>query len=131
MHYFALVDEETQRRRCSLISHFITERWRIDHRFHILDAIEQYHPDKKNSNDAQHRKELYRFVSNYLDRRQVRGTSQTYIYPDLIHRLIRSRFPNDIRAYRTVKTMKGGKLVDVSEEGKYFVQWEDFCKRMD
>ena len=112
-------------------SSFHNRKMERDHRFHASDAIEQYHLAKESSNDAQHRKELYRYVSNYLDRRQVRGASQTYIYPDLIHRLIRSRFPNDIRAYQTVKTMKGGKFVDVSEEGKYFVQWEDFCKRMD
>jgi hypothetical protein len=69
-------------------------------------------------------------LSDYLDRRQVRDRGQTYIFPDLIHELIRSRFPNDIRAYQTIKTMKKGKLKDVSKEEKYYVLWEDFCKKI-
>ena len=81
-----------------------------------------------NRNDAEHRKELYTRLSAYLDQRQVRNYRQTYILPDLIHQLIRCRFPNDIRAYHTVKTLKNGKLSDVSEENKYYVQWKDFCK---
>jgi hypothetical protein len=44
--------------------------------------------------------------------------------------MIRSRFPHDIRAYEKVKTFKNGKLTNVSEEDKFYVQWEDFCKKI-
>ena len=84
--------------------------------------LEQTKTSQTNRNDAVHLKELYGLLSDYLDRRHVHSRGQTYIYPDLIHQLIRSRFPNDIRAYQEVKTFKTGKLVNVSEENQYYVQ---------
>jgi hypothetical protein len=84
---------------------------------------------KTNRSDGEHRKELYTRLSQYLDRRHVRNRGQTYIFPDLINQMIRCRFPNDIRAFEKVKSFKNGKLTDVSEENKYYVQWEDFCKK--
>jgi hypothetical protein len=51
-------------------------------------------------------------------------SGQTYIFPDLINQMVRCRFPNDIRSYNTVKTFKNGKLSNVTEENKYYVQWQ-------
>ena len=97
--------------------------------FRIVDALDRVETSKSNRNDSEHRKELYTRLSQYLDRRHVRDHGQTYVFPDLINQLIRCRFPSDIHAYSKVKTFKNGKLVDVSEENKHYVKWEDFCKQ--
>ncbi|CAF2900057.1 unnamed protein product [Rotaria sp. Silwood2] len=96
----------------------------------IIDVIDRLEASKKNRNDAEHRKELYTRLSQYLDRCQILNRGQTCILPDLINQMIRCRFPNDIRAYQRVKTFKNGKLNNVTEENKYHVQWQDFCKKM-
>ena len=96
----------------------------------ILDAVDHCETSKSHCNDAMRRKELYRRLSEYLDRRQVRSRGQTYIFPDLINRLTRCRFPNDIRVYQVVRTLENGKLTDVSDGNKYYVQWEDFSKNI-
>jgi len=95
----------------------------------FIDIINRSETSKTNRNHAEHWKELYTRLSEYLDRRQIRNHSQTYIFPDLIYQMIRCRFLNDIRAYQTVKTFKNGKLNDVTEGYKYRVQWQDFCKK--
>lgn len=82
----------------------------------------------RNRNHCEHRKELYGRLCHYLDARRIRYHGQTYIYPELINCLIRTRFPEDLRDYQTVKKMKHGRLVDVTERNKYYVQWDDFCK---
>ncbi|CAF2042074.1 unnamed protein product [Rotaria magnacalcarata] len=98
--------------------------------FDIIDAIDQGPLTRTHSNDIERRKELYCHLSDYLDRRRVRSRGQTYIFPDLMHQLIRCRFPSDIRAYQTVKSAKGRTLVNVLDENKYYVQWKDFCKKI-
>ena len=99
--------------------------------FCFIDLIDGFQTSKTNRSDVEHRKELYSRLSLYLDRRQVRNRGQTYIFPELISEMIRCRFPNDIRSYDTVKTIKNGKLNTVSEENKYYIQWQDFCKQID
>lgn len=99
--------------------------------FSIIDLIDRFPTSKANRSDVERRKELYTRLSSYLDHRQVRNHGQTYIFPELISEMIRRRFPNDIRSYDTVKTVKNGKLNTVAEENKYYVQWQDFCKKID
>lgn len=93
-----------------------------------IDMIDRKATSSRNRSDGEHRKELYGRLCQYLDSRRICDHGQTYIYPELIHRLIRSRFPEDVRNYQTVKKVKHGQLVDVSERDKCYVQWEDFCK---
>lgn len=99
--------------------------------FCFIDLIDAFKTSKTNRSDVEHRKELYSRLSSYLDRRQVRNRGETYIFPELITEMIRCRFPNDIRSYDTVKTVKSGTLSIISEEKKHYVQWEDFCKEID
>ncbi|CAF1448875.1 unnamed protein product [Rotaria sordida] len=71
-------------------------------------SIQIIEPSTTNRNDAEHRKELYTRLSQYLDRRQIRNRGQTYIFLDLINQMIRGRFLNDIRGYQTAKLSKMG-----------------------
>ncbi len=80
--------------------------------------------------DTQRRKELYKNLSSYLDLRHIRVPSQTYVFPVQFNELIRKEYPENVRNYTQIKTMKNGKLLLVKEVDKCYVQLSDFLKNV-
>ncbi|CAF2235579.1 unnamed protein product [Rotaria magnacalcarata] len=94
----------------------------------LLDLVDRFHRSSLNRCDKDRRKELYKNLSWYLDRRNVRDCGQAYVLPAVFNDLIRREYPEGVQNYSEVKTIKNGKLVLVKEEDKCYVQLSDFCK---
>ena len=94
----------------------------------LIDLVDQIYVNSTNRCDGDRRKELYKNLSSYLDRRHVREPGQTYIFPVEFTELIRQEYPENVRNYTQIKTMKNGRLIVVKDEDKCHVKLSDFCK---
>ncbi|CAF4375741.1 unnamed protein product, partial [Rotaria magnacalcarata] len=65
------IADEQQKVRHEIIEEFRKRNLEVP--VHMIDAIDRSETSKTHRNDAEHRKELYCRLSEYLDRRQVRN----------------------------------------------------------
>ena len=92
--------------------------------------VAQVHQSSFNRCDKDRRKELYKNLSWYLDRRKVRGRRQTYVFPSSLNDLIREAYPEGVQNYAQVQTTKNRKLTIVKREDKCDAQLSAFCKKL-